>query len=241
MKYMSKQFLAVIAAVVIIFVGVLAISNHKSNSSVDTKDLTHHVEGEGKDGVTLTEYGDYECPYCGEYYSTIKQVVAIYNDQITFQFVNFPLVSIHPNALAGARAAEAAGLMGKYWQMHDLLYETNQVYYDSNETAASWISSGSPISYFDKFAKQLGLNVTTFNTDYNSNKVNDLINNDLNEGNKLGINATPTFYLDGKKMSPAPGNTVSAFQTAINAAIKQKTAAKSNINSSSTTTTDKKS
>jgi len=171
------------------------------------------------------EYGDYECPYCGEYYSTVKQIEAEYNSQITFQFVNFPLESIHPNAFAGARAAEAANLQGQFWQMHDLLYQQNQIYYDSNEQEATWVGASTPLTYFDAYAKELKLNVKQFNTDYNSDKVNDLINNDLDKGNKLGIDATPTFYLDGKKVSPA--NSVSAFQSLINTAIKQKTASAS--------------
>jgi len=224
---MSKQFLAVIVAVIIVFVGIFAIANHKSSKSGsgDTSATTSHVEGQGSDGVKLVEYGDYECPYCGEYYSTVKQIEAEYNSQITFQFVNFPLESIHPNAFAGARAAEAANLQGQFWQMHDLLYQQNQIYYDSNEQEATWVGASTPLTYFDAYAKELKLNVKQFNTDYNSDKVNDLINNDLDKGNKLGIDATPTFYLDGKKVSPA--NSVSAFQSLINTAIKQKTASAS--------------
>jgi protein-disulfide isomerase len=222
---MSKQFLAVIAAVVIIFVGIVAITNHKGSSG-DTGALTHHVEGQGQDGVSLVEYGDYQCPYCGEAYPIVKQIAAQYSKQITFQFRNFPLVSIHQNAFAGARAAEAAALQNKFWQMHDLLYEENEIYYDADETGASWISSSNPLSYFDKFAKQIGLNVTTFNTNYNSNKVNDLINNDMAEGNKLGITGTPTFYIDGKQV-PEGQDTVAGFQKLLNAAIKEKTANKS--------------
>jgi protein-disulfide isomerase len=224
---MSKQFLAVIAAVIIIFIGIFAVANHKSSKSGsgDTKATTSHVEGQGSDGIKLVEYGDYECPYCGEYYSTVKEVQAEYNTQMTFQFVNFPLESIHPNAFAGARAAEAANLQGKFWQMHDLLYEENQVYYNSNEQEATWVGASTPLTYFDAYAKQLGLNVTKFNTAYNSDKVNDLINNDLDKGNNLNVQATPTFYLDGKKVSPV--NSLSAFQSLINAAIKQKAAAAS--------------
>lgn len=217
---MSKQFLAVLAAIVVIFVGVLLITNH-GNSGSSSGTLTEHKEGQGKDGITLVEYGDFQCPYCGQYYSIVNQVVQEYSQQITFQFRNFPLTSIHPNAFAGARAAEAANIQGKYWQMHDLLYEANVEYYNSNEAISSWISASNPLSYFDQFAKQLGLNVNKFNQDYASTKVNDLIEADLGEGNKLGVNATPTFYLDGKQISPT--ESLSSFQKYINAAITQKT------------------
>jgi len=217
---MSKQFLAILAVIVIVFVGIFAISNHKSTSSTSAKP-TNHVIGLGKDGVSLVEYGDFQCPYCGEYFSTVKQIQQEYNSQITFQFVNFPLTSLHPNAFAGARAAEAANLQGKYWPMHDLLYEENQIYYNSNDTASTWISSSNPLTDFDTYAKQLGLNVSKFNSDYASTEVNNLINADMAKGNKLGVDATPTFYLDGKEIQV--DNTVTAFQKQINAAIAQKT------------------
>jgi protein-disulfide isomerase len=149
---MSKQFLAVLIAVIIIFVGIFAITNHNKSggSGAGTGATTSHVEGQGKDDVSLVEYGDYECPYCGEYYSTVKQIAAEYNTQITFQFVNFPLESIHPNAFAGARAAEAANEQGKFWQMHDLLYEENQIYYDSNEEPGTWVGASTPLTFFNK-------------------------------------------------------------------------------------------
>lgn len=109
--------------------------------------------------------------------------------------------------------------------MHDLLYQANVQYYDSNETISSWISSSDPLTYFDQFARQLGLNVTKFNQDYQSTKVNNLIDADLSEGNKLGIDATPTFFLDGKQVTPT--ESVASFQKLINAAIAQKTKASS--------------
>lgn len=82
---MSKRFLAVLAALIVIFVGVLLITNH-GNSGGGSGTLTEHKEGQGKDGVTLVEYGDFQCPYCGQYYSIVNEVVQEYNQQITFQF-----------------------------------------------------------------------------------------------------------------------------------------------------------
>jgi protein-disulfide isomerase len=234
---MSKQFLAILVVVVLIFAGIIIATSSKSStssSSSSTTQATKNIEGQGKDGVTLVEYGDFQCPYCGEYYSTVKQVQQEYNQQITFQFRNFPLVSIHQNAFAGARAAEAAAQQNKFWQMHDLLYEENVQYYDSNETLASWINASDPTTYFDKYASELGLNVAKFSQAYNSTKVNDEINADMSAGNKLGIDATPTFYLDGKQVTL--GNSVSSFEAVINKAIAQKTQANSSSSSSSSTT-----
>ncbi len=213
---MSKQFWGVLIIIVVVFVGIFVISGNKnggsSTSSSNTKP-TEHIEGLGKDGVTLVEYGDYECPYCEEYFTIVTQVQQQYNTQIFYQFRNFPLTSIHPNAFAGARAAEAAGLMGAYWQMH------NELYTYSNWDV--WSTSSDPTSYFYQYAQDLGLNVAKFKTEFASSEVNNLVNADIDAGNKLGIQGTPTFYLDGKQISPDP--TVASFDSFINAAIAQKT------------------
>jgi protein-disulfide isomerase len=152
------------------------------------------VEGKNAKGVTLIEYGDYECPICGAYYQPLKDAVAQYSNDIHFQFRNLPLTSIHQNAFAGARAAEAASLQGKFWQMHDKLYE------NQDRTGASgWVASRDPLNeYFVNFAKQIGLNIDQFKTDYASGKVNDVINADLAEFRKTGQEqATPTFFMNG--------------------------------------------
>jgi len=223
---MSKQFLAILAVIIIVLIGVFALTGNKSsnNSKSSGGTPTSHVEGEGKSDVTLVEYGDYECPYCEEYYPIVKQVQTEFNDQITFQFRNFPLTSIHQNAFAGARAAEAAGLQNKFWQMHDLLYENQN----------QWAQASNPTQYFNQYAQQIGLNVTQFKKDYSSTKVNDLINADMAAGNKLGINATPTFLLDGKQINVSAS--VSSFETQIKSAIAKKSG-KSSSGTPSTGTT----
>src|SRR5581483_436750 len=162
--------MAILAAIIIVFVGIIVVSGNKSGSGSGgnaTGNLTNHVEGQGQAGVTLVEYGDYQCPFCGQYYPIVKQVEQEFDSQIKFQFRNFPLTSLHQNAFAGARAAEAAGLQGKFWQMHDLLYEQNLAN-QQNPSAPSWISSSDPTTFFDQFAQQLGLDVNKFKTDYGS-------------------------------------------------------------------------
>lgn len=195
---MDKRFLGILGAIIIIFIAIFAISqnsNNKtanSNGSGSSAKTTNHVEGKGTSGVTLVEYGDYECPICENYYLPLKQAVARYNDQIHFQFRNLPLTAIHQNAFAGARAAEAASLQGKFWQMHDKLYE--------NQNA--WVSSSSPIDQFTQYAQQIGLDVNKFKSDYSSSQVNDSINADLAAFKKTGQEqATPTFFLDGKYLA----------------------------------------
>jgi protein-disulfide isomerase len=191
---MSKAFWVAIAAVIVIFGGVLLFKGGDANapSNANAK-ATNHLIGNGKTGVVLIEYGDYQCPFCGQYYPLVKQVQQKYNDQITFQFRNLPLLQIHQNAFAGARAAEAASLQGKFWQMHDALYE--------NQNA--WSNSPKALTIFEDYAKQLGMDTNKFKKDFSSSAVNDSINADiLAFDNTKQEKSTPTFFLDGKKIKP---------------------------------------
>jgi len=209
---MSKQFWAVIVIVVLVCVGIFALTGNKAKTgsgSSSSGTPTSHLIGTSTTGVKMVEYGDYECPYCEEYYPVVKQVQAEYNNKISFQFRNFPLVSVHVNAFAGARAAEAAALQNKFWEMHDALYDS------SNWQV--WSTASDPTPYFSQYAQQLGLNVTQFKTDFASSQVNDSINADMAAGNALGIQGTPTFYIDGQQTTIAP--TVAAFEKVINDAI----------------------
>ncbi len=207
---MSKQFWGVIVLIVAVFIGIFMLTGSKSDApggKSSTKTLTNHVIGKGLTKVTLVEYGDYQCPFCGQYYPILKQVQAQYNDQIFFQFRNYPLTNPHPNAFAAARAAEAAALQNKFWEMHDILYETQ----------SQWSQLSDAIPAFDQLAKQVGLDMAKYKADFASSKVNDLINADMAEGNRLGISGTPTFYLDGKKIEVT--QSVDAFKKVIDAAI----------------------
>jgi protein-disulfide isomerase len=192
---MTKSFWAILAVIAVVLGGIFVLSNKNSDSgktSGSTSAVTKHIEGSGSTGVTLQEYGDYQCPICGTFYPAVKHVQEKYKDQLYFQFSNLPLTSLHPNAFAAARAAEAAGLQDKYFEMHALLYENQQV----------WSSSSSAEALFTGFAQQLGLNTTQFKQDFASSKVNTAINADVAAFIKTGNDqATPTFFLDGKKLN----------------------------------------
>jgi len=227
---MDKRFWIFLAVVAVIFGGILfATHQNKANSPSEGKGtLTKHLEGNNTTGVTLTEYGDYQCPACGQYYNPLKQVFAKYKDKISFQFRNFPLYTLHPNAIAGARAAEAADLQGKFWQMHDKLYDENytqQLAEAQGSTYATWTTASDPQSDFDDYAKTIGLNVAKFNTDFKSSLVNDRVQADMKEGDRLGINATPTFFINGKKIT-SPDATLDAFSKVLDAAIAKQAADK---------------
>lgn len=210
---MSKQFWAVIIVVILALVGIFALTGKNSTnsgSSTANAQPTSHIVGKGTKGVTLVEYGDYQCPYCGQYAPTVKAVQTKYGDAIRLQFRNFPLVNSHQNAFAAARAAEAAGLQDKFWEMHDAIY-ANQ---------SQWSISKTPSQIFDQYAIQLKLDMTKFKQDYASIKVNNLINADSAAGTKLNVQGTPAYYLDGKPIQVA--NTLEAFSKVIDAEIAQK-------------------
>jgi protein-disulfide isomerase len=193
---MSNRFFVTLLLVIALLGGIFFATKHKNNppTSSSSSEPTAHLEGSTESGVVLVEYGDYQCPACGQYYPIVKQVFEKYKGQITFQFRNFPLVQLHQNAFAGARAAEAADNQGKFWEMHDLLYENQQ----------TWGSASNPSSFFLAYAKQLGLNIDQFQTDMASQATNDKINADIEQAQKLGASATPTFVLDGKKLDQNP-------------------------------------
>jgi protein-disulfide isomerase len=222
---MDKRFWAIIGVIVVVFGGILFVQSHSKTaekSKASSSKPTSHVEGNLTSNVTLVEYGDYECPVCESYFSAVQQAAAKYNTTIKFQFRNLPLLQIHPNAFAGARAAEAADMQGKFWQMHDLLYNPS----DWQE----WSTSNNPTPFFKIYAQQLGLNVTKFQKDFASAAVNNRINADISTFQKTGQQeATPTFFLNGKYLAntklidPTSGvPTLDAFSKVIDAALKQK-------------------
>jgi len=220
---MSKKFILVVAICILGLIAIFTLTRPKANapsSSNSNAQPSNHVEGEGTAGVTLVEYGDYECPICEAYYPVVKAVQAEYNDQIHFQFRNLPLFQIHQNAFAAARAAEAASLQNKFWEMHDMLYE--------QANWQVWTNSSTPVTYFNNYAQQLGLDVNKFKQDYASGQVNDTINADLAAFNKTGQQeATPTFFLDGKYVSNGllatnTGPSIDMFNSVIKAEISAK-------------------
>lgn len=195
------KWIIFVVVVVGIFGGIIWI-NKSNNTSSFTGDASHiinaapigdHVLGVKTGKVTLIEYGDYQCPGCGKMHQPVHDLVAKYSDKITFIFRQMPLTSIHPNALAAATAAEAAGLQDKYYEMHDMLYQSQ----------ASWtnasVSQRSEI--FQNYASQLGLDVNKFKSDLSSNDITEKINRDISTGkNQFHVDSTPTFVLDGKKV-----------------------------------------
>jgi protein-disulfide isomerase len=207
---MSKTFWAIIGVIVLIFVGIIVLDKKEDTNSTTNAKPTNHLIGENKAGITLTEYGDFECSFCGQYYPLVEQVKEKYKDQISFQFRHLPLQSVHKHAFAAARAAEAADKQGKFWEMYNLLFQ--------NQT--TWSKADDASTQFEQYAVQLGLNLGQFKKDVVSSEVNAIINADIAEFKKTKARmSTPTFFLEGEPIQPT---SVDEFSKLIDEAIKNK-------------------
>lgn len=140
--------------------------------------------------VTLEEFGDYQCPPCGELHPALKKIKQDFGPNLNFVFRNLPLTVIHKNALAAAQAAEAARMQNHFWEMHDLLYENQNL----------WKDDINPRSIFVKFARDIGLDTARFMKDVDDKQVQLRIEADKDAAAKLGIDGTPTILIDGRQL-----------------------------------------
>ncbi|MGH7203615.1 MAG: DsbA family protein [Candidatus Levyibacteriota bacterium] len=198
----TKVLIGISVVTLVLVVGAALIFGGKSSTSAssandqpvkDTQALirkdSHIVKGTAKNAVTIVEFGDFQCPACGAAYPTVEQLRQTYKGQLTFVFRNFPLTQAHPNAMQAAEAAEAAGAQGKFFDMYNLLY-TNQ---------AKWADTTNALDYFMEYAKQLKLDTDKFKSDVTGNKYANKIQQDMQDGNTLNVEATPTFFINGVK------------------------------------------
>jgi protein-disulfide isomerase len=149
------------------------------------------AQGNPNAPVTLEEFGDFECPPCGLLHPILKSLESEFGPtKLRLIFREFPLVPNHVHALAAARAAEAAGLQGKFWEMHDMIYEHQKDWHEAFDVR--------PI--FEGYAKTIGLNVEQFARDNASEIVERRIFLDGKRAHSLGVNGTPTVFLNGKEV-----------------------------------------
>lgn len=149
-----------------------------------------HVLGPANAPVHLEEFGDFECPPCGMFHPILTQMKAEFGDKLAVTFREFPLVPTHQHALAAASAAEAAGLQGKFWEMHDLLYEHQN----------DWKKEFDVRPIYEGYAKQIGLDVERYKRDMNGDLVAQRIFADGKRGHSLGVTGTPTVFMNGREV-----------------------------------------
>ena len=207
-----KDIIFGIGIMILFFGGMFALVSYSGNSSSSnatlspTAPLKEWSTGNLNSKVVLVEYSDYQCPACAAYNPIVNQLLKEFGNQIKFSYRNFPL-SQHQNAIPAASAAEAAGNQGKFWEMHDLLFENQN----------DWADLADATSVFESYATKLGLNIEQFRSDVKSKEVADKIQKDYDIGVESQIDSTPTFFLNGKKITDP--QTYDQFKTIITEAL----------------------
>ena len=157
---------------------------------VDLGTAIEHAKGPASAPVQLVEYSDFQCPACRVYYPIVKELGKQFPNDLKIIYRHFPLERTHPNANIAGRAAEAAGAQGKFWEMHDIIFERQD----------EWSKDPSPTNLFVGYARSIGLNENQFRADMNSPGANDNVHNDFESGVASGVNSTPTFFINGTKI-----------------------------------------
>lgn len=164
-----------------------------------------HLQGNPEASVELVEYGDYQCPFCGEAYSIIKSIQEKMGNKLKFVFRNFPLSEIHQRAASAAVAAEAAGFQGKFWEMHDMLYENQRNLLDED---------------LIRYAEQLNLDMKKFQEDFRNREYKEKVESDFESGVRSGVNATPSFFINGAKYEGSLDDIVNRLEDLVESAYK---------------------
>jgi protein-disulfide isomerase len=149
-----------------------------------------HFRGPENAAVTLVEFGDYQCPSCGAFHPLVKELLNRYPTQVRLEFHHFPLVTVHPNTMLASQAVEAAGEQGKYWEMHDAVFE------HQNE----WSGNPNPEAIFITLASGIGLDINKFMQDLRSPALQQKILKDVERGQEAKVEATPTFFINGEQI-----------------------------------------
>lgn len=169
-----------------------------------------NVTGNASSSVLMIEYSDFECPACRSYSGVVKQLLVEFGSKIAFVYRHFPLTEIHPNAELAARAAQAAGKQGKFWEMHDLLFEKQD----------EWAQAADPEPLFESYSKLLNISTEQFKTDFGSKEIINFVRAERADALKLGLQGTPTFFINGKQIQNP--SSVDAFRTIIKDTISSK-------------------
>lgn len=209
----SKRFWIILAVIMVGFFGVMMFTKKDKaaeNGSATSSQGSQNYYGKADSPVTITEFVDFQCEACYAYYPYVKQVKEMYKDQVRFQVRNFPITSGHQLALQAAKNAEAAARQGKFWEMHDLIFQGQK----------QWEQMQDPQPTFNDYAKSIGLDMAKFEADRTSSDVNGVINKDLQDIKELGGTGTPTFVINGKKVEN-PGPTEEALSKMIEDALKE--------------------
>ncbi len=188
----SKRFWFILLVILVGFFGLVLLNKDESKETSDSVAAqgSSNYYGKADSPVTVTEFVDFQCEACYAYYPYVKEVKEKYKDKVRFQVRNFPITSGHQFALQAARAAEAAARQGKFWEMHDRIFEGQK----------AWERTQNPQTYFDGYAESIGLDMAKYKADRDSADVAAVINKDLADVKEIGGSGTPTFAINGKRV-----------------------------------------
>ncbi len=194
----TKLMIGVVVVAILLLGGFSLTAKPKTSPVTQTAqsiDTTGAVAQGPEDApVTIVEFADFQCPACGQAYPILQRVLKEYEGKIRFVHRHYPLTQIHKNALVAAEASEAAKAQNKFWQMHDQLFEHQR----------DWADTSDPQPFFDQYAKALDLNLDDFKTFIKDKKGEERITADQAEGDKLKVDSTPTFYVNGQGITGVP-------------------------------------
>ena len=187
---MKNPWIVIGVIVVLLIGGSVVYSNFaakQNNEGITTN--TEHIKGNPNASVVLVEYSDFQCPACAAFHPVVADVLKTFGDSIRFEYKHFPL-PIHPLAESAARAAEAAGQQGKFFEFHDKLFEEQN----------TWSKSPNPNAHFMRYAEELGLDTDRFARALKSSLLRDEVRADRDEARAKNLTGTPTFFLNGEQM-----------------------------------------
>lgn len=209
---MDRRFIVILLVIMVGFFGLFKLTSKDSDtaSSGSSGKGSTNVFGKADSKVVLTEFVDFQCEACYSYFPLVKQLKEKYQDQLRFEVKYFPIEGgDHKFARQAARSAEAAARQGKFWEMHDQLFQGQK----------QWEQMPDPQTTFDGYAQSIGIDMAKFKTDRTSAEVNGVINADLDAVKKIGGSGTPTFVLNGKKVDK-PGQTLDELSKLVEDALK---------------------
>jgi protein-disulfide isomerase len=173
---------------------LLSIPEHRTLSDKSGTE-SMHIRGNPDAPVTLEEFGDFQCPPCGNFAGFAEELLKQYDSRLRIVFRNFPL-PLHEHAREAALAAEAAGLQGRFWEMHDALYREQTV----------WSQAPNARELFESYAGTIGLNLDQFRKDMDSEKTRERVDSDRARGDSLGVKVTPTLFINNQPVDPKDKN-----------------------------------
>jgi protein-disulfide isomerase len=213
---LKTMIMVAVVTLIIVVGGVVVLSNQNSKStgndqldpSLLVRDWSHNTSTDSANKkVTIVEFADFQCPACAAAFPVIQRIKSEYSAELNFVYRHFPLAQ-HRNAKITAKAAEAAGEQGKFWEMYEKLYLTQ----------SNWQDLDNPEEVLIKYATELGLDIDKFKSDLSSNEISDRINKDVSDALELNVNSTPTFFINGERLTGAPSYELlkSKIETSLN-------------------------